>query len=128
MSGLQRLAVLVTVLVTTLFATTSMAAPTSQAETRVWEFLFASGECVGDCAPEVSGTHQGNDDCRYDFASGDTVAARGTTTAYRAFTQGNFRTNLARLTGANPATSQAHQTTPKRPQPGQVVSSWQSSG
>ncbi len=77
MSPLRRLAMLVTVLVTALFATTSIAAPASQAETRVWAFLFASGECVGADALEVRGTHQGNGLAGYDFASGDTVAARG---------------------------------------------------
>ena len=78
MPRLQRLAVLVTVLVTTLLsATTSIASPTSQAETRVWAFLFAAPACVGEHALEVTETHQGNETCRYDFASGDSVAARG---------------------------------------------------
>ncbi len=77
-SPLRRLAVLVTVLVTALFATTSIAAPASQAETRVWAFFFASGECVGADGLEVRGTHQGNEVAGYDFASDDTVAARGT--------------------------------------------------
>lgn len=77
-SRLQRLALLLAVLVTALFVTTtSLASPASQAETRVWDFWCAAGGCVGAERLEVPGMRQGNELAAYDFASDSSVAAEG---------------------------------------------------
>ena len=83
MSRLHRLVLLVAVLVTALFATTtSIASPASQAETRVWDFWCATQGCAGVERLEVPGMRRGNEGVRCDFASDSSVAAEGGAKAF----------------------------------------------